>query len=192
MATSCAASYQRRRCQHGRPQHPALPPSSLQLWPPCCTMQGNFFTSPSSSKPRALLLGIALHPLSHPSQRPSPTGIAPTHTPRRWPEAMVTLLAVAPTTRELGAPSPDRSKGASLPLDVPSHAARLAKIITSVTPSRPGATLMCIPTLPSKGVKALPWITLDPRCSGYRSRWPPTLGDSDHQRTSPSMMVRPT
>jgi hypothetical protein len=176
----------------GAPSTLRFLPSSLQLWAPCCTMQGNFFTSPSSSRPRDLLLGIALHPLGHPSQRPSPTGIAPMHTPRRWPEAMVTLLAVAPTTRELGAPSPGRSKGASLPLDVPSHAAGLVKIITSATPSRPGATLMCSPTLPSKGVKALPWITLDPRCSGRRSGRPPTLGDSDHQRTSPSMMVRPT
>jgi hypothetical protein len=127
-----------------------------------CTRQGGFSMLPLSSRPRALLLGATLCHLSHPSQRPLPTGIALTSVPRWWPKVVVTPPAAALTTHGPRASSLGRSKDTSLPFGVPLHATGLAMIMTSVTPSRPGTSLTCSPTLLSGGAKVPPWITLTP------------------------------
>jgi hypothetical protein len=157
-----------------------------------CTRQGGLFVLPSSSRLRALLPDIAPHLPGRPSQRPPPTGITPTRMPHRWPEVVVTLSAVVPTARRLGAPCPDRSEGASLPLGVSSRATGSATTTMSTTSSRLGATLTRSPALLSEGMKAPPWITSAPRCSGRRSERASTLGDSGHRRTSLSTTLRPT
>jgi hypothetical protein len=137
-----------------------------------CVRRSDFSMSSSSSRPRVLPLGVALRSPGHPSQRPPSIGTTLMRMPYRWVEVGVTPLAAALAIHELGVPSPSKREGMSHTHGVLPRTTRSAATTTSMTPSRPGATLRHSPALPSRGAGALPQITSAPRHSGQRSERP--------------------
>lgn len=135
------------------PQHVAFPPALLTTWQPLLVAsrtsptrrtqgptsgsmrQDGSFVSPSSSRPRVQLPSVMSRSPDHPSQRPPSTGTAPTCMPRRWAEVALTPPAAVLTNRKPRVPRPDRIKGTSYPLLLPSSSKRTRSTYTYSPPT---------------------------------------------------------